>query len=226
MIKTNGKFIIRFEEQDKEFIENLDWEKLNNGYKKAKDFFEYEGEIFPIRINLIYSPEEYLFFSGYQKHESWMRACATSNNTIIIYAPSVVEKYTIHKKDDTVETLIHEVTHYFYGYSCMKKNLTNLPLWDEGIANYIAEKKIDYKIDFEFYTLKNFTDHSSKNYIGGYKLIEAIIKKFGVEGNKKILRFLTEISPHISEEDLFNKFKEIFETDVNTLLELKGGNKI
>ena len=32
MIKNKGKFIIKFEEQDKEFVENLDWEKLNEGY--------------------------------------------------------------------------------------------------------------------------------------------------------------------------------------------------
>lgn len=225
MIKNNGKFIIKFEKEDEEFVKNLDWEKLDNGYNKAKEFFEYEGEIFPIRINLIYSPEEYLFFSGYKKHEKWMRACATNNNTIIIFAPSVVEKHTIHKKEDILETLIHEITHYFYSYSCMKKNLTRLPLWDEGIANYIAEKKIDYKIDFEFYTLINFTDHFSKNYIGGYKLIEAIIKKFGTEGNKKILKFLIEIPQSGNEQNLSKKFGEIFGMDVDTLLELKGGNK-
>lgn len=225
MIKNNGNFIIKFEKEDEEFVENSDWEKLNKGYGKAKKFFEYEGNIAPIRINLIYSPEEYMFFSGYQKHEKWMRACATNNNTIIIFAPSVVEKYTIHKKEDIIETLIHEIAHYFYGYSCMKKNLTRLPLWDEGIAHYIAEKKIDYEIDFKFYTLRNFTDHPSKNYFGGYKLIEAIIKKFGDEGNKKILKFLTEISQSKSEEDLSKKFKKIFETDVETLLELKGGKK-
>jgi hypothetical protein len=107
----------------------------------------------------------------------------------------------------------------------MKKNLTKLPLWDEGIANYIAEKKIDYKIDFEFSTLGDFTGNPSKNYIGGYKLIEAIMKKFGIEGNKKILKFLIEIPQSGSEEDLSKKFKEIFETNVETLLELKGGIK-
>jgi|ETN02SMinimDraft_4_1059925.scaffolds.fasta_scaffold27488_2 hypothetical protein len=225
MIKNNGKFIIKFEKEDEEFVKNLNWKRLDNGYNKAKEFFEYEGEISPIRINLIYSPEEYLFFSGYQKHESWMRACATNNNTIIIFAPSIVEKYTIHKKDDILETLIHEITHYFYGYSCMRKNLTKLPLWDEGIANYIAEKKFDYEIDFEFSTLKNFTDHSSKNYIGGYKLIEAIIKKFGIEGNKRIIEFLKNSSLEMSENELFSLFKKIFEIDVNSLMELKGGIK-
>lgn len=225
MIKNKGKFIIKFENQDKEFVENLNWEKLNEGYNKAKSFFEYEGDILPIKINLIYSPEEFMFFSGYQKHEKWMRACSGWGNTIHIFAPSVTEKYTTHKNDDFLNTLIHEITHFFYGYSSMKKNLTKLPLWDEGIANYIAEKKIDYKGDFEFHTLRNFTDNPSKNYIGGYKLIEAIMKKFGEEGNKKILKFLTEIPQSGNEEDLSKKFKEVFGVEVKKIIELKGGEK-
>ena len=225
MIKNNGKFIIKFEKQDEEFVENLDWKKLNRGYNKAKKFFEYEGEIFPIRICLIYSPEEYLFFSGYPKYENWMSACTGYHNTIYIFAPSVIEKYTIHKSTEILKTLIHEITHFFYGYSSMKKNMAKLPLWDEGIANYIAEKKIDREIDFEISTLSNFRDDSSKNYIFGYKLIEKIMSHFGNEGNKKIIDFLTKVVYVKSEEDLFNKFKEIFEIDVETLLELKGGNK-
>ena len=36
MIKNKGNFMIKFEEQDKEFVENSDWEKLNEGYNKAK----------------------------------------------------------------------------------------------------------------------------------------------------------------------------------------------
>ena len=63
MIKDKGRFTIKFEENDAEFIENLDWDKLNEGYCKAKNFFDYKKDINPIRICLVYSPEEYLFFS-------------------------------------------------------------------------------------------------------------------------------------------------------------------
>ncbi len=225
MIKNKGIFIIKFEERDKEFVENLDWEKLNEGYNKTKRFFEYEGEVTPIRICLLYSPEEYLFFSGYPKHENWMRACTGYHNTIYIFAPSVVEKYTIHKKEGTLKVIIHEISHLFYGYLSMKKNLTRLPLWDEGIANYIADKKIDYKTDFNMPTLRNFTDKYSKNYSVGYMLIKCIMEYFKEDGNKKILKFLTKVKQSDSEELLFKKFEEVFGIDVNVLIQLKGGKK-
>jgi len=225
MIKNKGRFIIKFEEQDKEFIENLNWEKLNEGYNKAKNFFEYGENISPIRICLIYSPEEYLFFSGYPKHENWMSACTGYHNTIYIFAPSVIEKYTIHKITEISKTLIHEITHFFYGYSAMKKNMAKLVLWDEGIAEYIADKKFDREINFEISTISNFTDNSSKNYIFGYNLIKNIMNHFGTEGNKKIIDFLIKAAYAKSEEDLFNKFKEIFGIDVKSLMELKGGEK-
>jgi len=225
MIKNNGKFIIKFEKEDEDFIENFDWEKLNKGYDKAKKFFEYEEEISPIRICFIYSPEEYLFFSGYPKYENWMSACTGYHNTIYIFAPSAIEIYTIHKNSEILKTLIHEIAHLFYGYSVMKKKMARLNLWDEGIANYIANKKIDKNIDFEISTLSNFTDDYSKNYILGYNLIEKIIDYFKEEGNKKIIDFLINSAYAKSEEELFNKFEEVFGMNVKTLIGLKGGEK-
>lgn len=225
MIKNKGIFTVKFEEEDREFVENLEWDKLKEGYNKAKKFFEYEGEITPIRICLLYSPEEYLFFSGYPKYENWMRAVVGHHNTIYIFAPSVVEKYTIHKKEGMLKVLIHEIAHFFYGYSVIKKNLTRLPLWDEGLANYIAGKKIGYKIDFDMTTLKHFTDKSSSDYCIGYTLIDCIMKHFKKEGNKKILKFLTEVEQSDSEEALFKKFEEVFGMDINVLIRLKGGKK-
>jgi len=221
MIKNKGNFIIKFDKQDREYIENLDLEKLSDGYNKAKMFFEYEGDISPIRICLLYSPEEYLFFSGYLKYENWMRACTGYHNTIYIFSPSVIEQYTIHKKEDMLKVLIHEITHLFYGYFSMKKGLTKLSLWDEGIANYIADKRIDCEIDFDIYTIKNFTDNYSKNYILGYKLIESIMKYFKEEGNKKIIEFLIKVEQSDNEEMLFKKFEEVFGIGVNVLMNLK-----
>ena len=225
MIKNKGNFIIKFEKEDEGFVDNLSWDKLNQGYADAKKFFEYEGEILPIRICLVYSPEEYLFFSGYPKYENWMRACTGNHNTIYIFAPSVVEKYTIHKKESSLGVLIHEIAHFFYGYSSMRKNLTRFPLWDEGIANYIANKKIDCKLDLDIPTLKNFKDNPSMNYSVGYLLIKCIMEHFNEDGNRKIIEFLTKIEQSDSEDILFKKFKEIFGIDVNTLIDLKGGKK-
>lgn len=225
MIKSNGKFIIKFEEHDKEFVENLNWEKIDEGYNKAKKFFEYEGDILPIRICFVYSPEEYLFFSGYPTYENWMSACTGNHNTLYIFAPSVIERYTIHNKSEILNTIIHEISHFFYGYSSMKMNLARLYLWDEGIANYIADKKIDKEINFEIVTLSKFNDDASKNYVFGYKLIKSIMDYFEPNGNKKIIEFLKKVVYAKSEEDLFNKFKEVFGVDVKEIMGLKGGEK-
>ena len=223
MIKNKGKFIIKFKKQDEEFVENLNLDKLMEGYDKAKNFFEYNQDISPIRICLIYSPEEYLFFSGYSNYEPWMRACTGYHNTIYIFAPSVVEKYTIHKKDDIFKVLIHEITHLFYGYSSMKKNLAKFPLWEEGIAKYISNQKATNQTNFNLCTLKNFEGEYSKNYNLGYRLIECIMDHFKVNGNKKIIEFLIIANYSDSEEELFKKFKEVFGIEANILIQLKGG---
>ncbi len=224
MIKSKGIFLVKLEKQDEKFIDNLEWNDLIRGYENAKDFFMYEGEISPIRIYLLYSPEEYLFFSGYPKHEKWMRAFTGYNNTIYIFAPSVVEEYTIHTNEDFINVLIHEITHLFYGYSSMKKGLTTLPLWNEGIANYIAGKKMT-KVSFDLSTLKDFKEDSSANYHVGYFLVKSIMDYFKDEGNKRILRFLKEAKYADSEDVLFKKFGNIFGIDANRLIELKGGEK-
>ena len=54
MIRKKDGFIIKFEEGDKDFVENLDTSELISGYKKAKEFFRYEGEVYPIRICFLY----------------------------------------------------------------------------------------------------------------------------------------------------------------------------
>jgi hypothetical protein len=223
MIENKGKFVIKFEKKDKEFIENLNIKALDEGYNKAKNFLEYGGEINPIRICFVYSPEEYLFFSGYPKYEKWMSACTGYHNTIYIFSPSVIEKYTLHKVSEILKILIHEITHFFYGYSSMKGNIANLPLWDEGIANYIADKKINKKIDFEISTISNYNQDYSKNYILGYKIIESVMNNFGDNGNKKIIEFLEKSINKENDEDLFRIFEEVFGMSVGKLIKLKGG---
>lgn len=224
MIKSKGRFVFNFKKEDEEFVKNLDIEILNNGYKRAKNFFEYQGDIQPIRICFVYSPEEYLFFSGYPEYKNWMRACTGYHNTIYIFSPSVVEVFTIHKKDDTLSVLIHEIVHLFYGYS-MRFGLTLLPMFNEGIANFIAKKKVNQKIDFDIYTLRTFKEDVTKDYSAGYKIIESIMDYFGEKGNRKILGFLKKINNQDSDEVLLQKFKEEFGLNVKDLIEMKGGGK-
>lgn len=225
MIKNRGNFMIKFEEQDKEFVENSDWEKLNEGYNKAKRFFEFEKDIFPIKICFIYAPEEWVFFSRYKKHENWNIAFAGNNNIIYIFAPSVLEKYTIHKKDQFFPTLIHEITHFFYRDSIYERDFSIFPLWNEGIAEYITDRENKPKICEPITNLNNCSENSSMNYKAGFLLIDSIMDEFKETGNKKIIQFLKETSSDWTQEKLSCKFEEIFGIDVNKLIELKGGIK-
>lgn len=218
MINTKERFIINFEEQDEEFVENFPWDELKKGYDKAKTFFDFEEDIYPLRINFIYSPEEYLFFSGYKIYENWMCACTGYNNTIHIFAPSAIEKHTIHKKEEILKTLIHEITHFFYGYMSMKKNIPLLLLWDEGIANYVAEKDISIKEELTISSLKSLNGNYSNNYLGGYQLIKRIMNYFKENGNKKILEFLMKADSKDNDEVLFKKFEEVFGKDFKARL--------
>ncbi len=224
MIKNNGKFIIKFEEQDKKFVEKLNWKKLDKGYHKAKEFFEGE-DISPIKICFIYSPEEFLFFTGWLKLEKWVVACARNNNTIYIFAPSVVEKYTIHKNIHFYFTLLHEISHFFYRQAITSKDFAKFSLWNEGIAEYIANRKKPQNIDSHLSTLIEFRDEPVMNYKAGHLLIDCIMNEFGSTGNKKIIQFLKETDSNWTQKELFFKFEEIFGMNANILIELQGGIK-
>jgi len=222
MIKNKGRFIIRFGKEDKEFVDNLNWEKLDDGYNKAKIFFKYERDISPIKICFIYSPEEFVFFSKYKKHEKWNVAFAGNNNTIYVFAPSVVEKYTIHKNNHFFFTLIHEITHFFYRDAVNNKNFAIFPLWNEGIAEYIANRKKPQNKGYLLSTLSDFSKECTMNYKVGHLLISCIMDEFGIAGNKKIIKFLEETNNGWTQKKLFNKFEEIFGINVNKLIGLQG----
>lgn len=219
MIKNNGKFIIKFESQDKEFVENMDWERLNKGHDKAKNFFISNEDISPIKICFIYSPEEFMFFSGHQKLKKWVVACARSKHTIYIFSPSVVEKYTIHKKDHFYFTLLHEISHFFYRQAIDDKDLAKFSMWNEGIAEYIADRRKPKGIDSSLSTLVEFLEDPTMDYKAGHLLVDCIMSEFGSAANKKIIQFLMETDESWNKKDLFRRFEEIFGIDVNKLIE-------
>jgi len=221
MIKNNGKFVIKFEERDKEFVENMDWKRLNEGYNKAKNFFISDEDIFPIKICFVYSPEEYLFFSGGQNFKKWNVACARNKHTIYIFSPSVVEKYTIHKKDHFYFTLLHEISHFFYRQAIDSRDLAKFSLWNEGIAEYIADRRKPKSIDSFLSTLVEFLEDPTMDYKAGHLLVDCIMSEFGSTANKKIIQFLMETDEGWTEKDLFRKFEEIFGVDANKLIELQ-----
>lgn len=218
MITKKGRFLIRHKKIDSGYIESFNFDKLEGKYQDIKKFYSFEGDLDLIRICFVYSPEEYLFFSGYSKHEKWMSACTGCHNTIYIFAPPVIEKFTIHKKESIFGTLAHEISHLLYGYL----RLIDFPLFNEGIAKYHGDNKCDNKINFKLPSLKGGKD-SRYDYGVGHLIICSIMNHFGEEGAKKIIEFLRESSIEMSEGELFNLFEKIFGIDADSLIELKGG---
>ena len=142
MIIQKGRFLIKHEEIDRDYLENFDFNKLEEKYQEIKKFYSFEGDLQKVRICFIYSSEEYLFFSGYPIYEKWMSACTGFHTTVYIFAPSVIEKFTEHKKESVFGTLVHELSHLFYGYS----KLTDLPLFNEGLPSIIVIKFVIIKL--------------------------------------------------------------------------------
>ena len=220
MITQKGRFLIRHEEIDKEYLESFDFKKLEEKYQEIKKFYSYEKDLQVIRICFLYSPEEFLFFTGQEFKENWMCAIVGYNTTINIFSPSVIEKLTIHKKESIFETMAHEISHIFYGYS----KFVHLPLFNEGIAKYHSNKMCNNKINFNLPSLKGGKD-PRYDYGVGHLLICSIMNKFGEEGAKKIIEFLKQVSTETNEEELVKLFKNIFNESADNLIEMKGGKE-
>jgi len=224
MITQKGRFLIRYKEIDKEYLENFNFNKLEEKYQEIKKFYSFDKDLSIIRICFIYSPEEFLFFTGKKFEQNWMGAITGYHTTINIFSPSVIEKFTIHKKESIFGTFAHELSHLFYGYS----KLVNLPLFNEGIAQYHRDKNCNNKINFNLPSLKggeNIQKDYMYDYGVGHLLICSIMKHFGKSGANRIIKFLRSASLQISEEELFNLFKEVFGKNVNLLIELEGGKE-
>ena len=97
MIIQKGRFLIRYEEIDKEYLENFNFDKLEEKYQEIKKFYAFDKDLSIIRICFIYSPKEFLFFTGRKFEQNWMCAMVGYHTTINIFSPSVIEKFTIQK---------------------------------------------------------------------------------------------------------------------------------
>jgi len=220
MITRKGRFLIRHKKIDVEYIESFNFNKLESKYQDIKKFYSFEKDLNLIRICFIYSPEEFLFFTGREFNQNWMCAVAGYHNTVNIFSPSIIEKLTVHKKKDIFNTIAHEISHLLYGYL----RLIDFPLFNEGIAKYHGDNKCDNKINFKLPSLKGGKD-SRYDYGVGHLIICSIMNHFGGEGAKKIIEFLRESSLEMSEDELFNLFKKIFGIDADSLIELKEGTR-
>lgn len=215
MIINKGRFKIKFGNKDLNFIENFQLDSLEKSYQEIKKFFRYKGDLPKIKINLIHSPEEFEFFTG-RKHENWISAMTGNNTTIHIFAPSSIEKHAIHKKESVARTIIHEISHFFYGYL----RLPRIPLFDEGIAKYFQENECKNKINFKISKIK---DNVDVRYIYGvgHLIIDCLVKYLGDEAGPKIVDFLKSLNETDTDEEIIKKFENNFEININSLIELK-----
>ena len=207
--------------EDEEFIDSL---KLDKMYKEIKDFFNTEKDINPIKICLVYSPEEFMFYSDRDKFEDWLIGQATYLNRIIIFSPSVVDKYTIHKKEEIKGIIAHEISHLFYeGLKYL-----NLRLINEGIAEYIMYQFVPREFDIKHleindkrYLLRGMDD-PKKDYLRGYLLIYNILHQD--KGKAKLFEFLKLVHNKDDEETINKKFNIIFGVTPKEFIEMKGGD--
>jgi len=220
MITQKGRFLIRYEEIDKDYLESFDFKKLEEKYQEIRKFYSYEKDLPIIRICFLYSPEEFLFFTGQEFKENWMCAMVGYHTTINIFSPSVIEKLTTHKKESIFKTMAHEISHIFYGYS----KFVHLPLFNEGIAKYHGNKICENKINFNLPSLKGGKD-PRYDYGVGHLLICSIMNNFGEQGAKKIMEFLKQVSNETNEKELKNLFENVFNESADNLIEMKGGKE-
>ena len=164
--------------------------------KYLKELFDFKN--YPVvKINVIESAEEFLFFSPALEHKNWIAARIGFPNIIHIYSYNTIEKNTIHKKSQYRELLYHEITHIYY----LSSNLPKNDFLNEGFAQYFSGqplKDIDYeKITkdklYKFLStpsrnLGNVSQEFLKNY---YALSQNIIKELSeIMGCKNLIKDL------------------------------------
>ncbi len=220
MITKKGRFVIKHKEIDEDYLKKFDFKKLEEKYQEIKNFYLFNGDLPPINICFIYSPEEFSSSTGKKFEHNWMCAMVGDHTAIYIFSPSVIEEYTIHKRETIFGAISHELSHLFYGYS----KFINLPLFNEGIAEYHRDKQCNNKINFKLPTLRGGKD-TRYDYGVGHLVICSIMEHFKEQGNIKLIQFLKKVTKDMKEEELFKLFENIFGKDINVLIGMKGGEE-
>lgn len=139
-----------------------------------------------------------------QKTEKWIVG-GTKYGAIFILDPKIYIKESSHTdKNDLWKTLKHEYCHIYF------RHITNghLPLWlNEGLASYLAgQKKIcDSPLDVFSY----FNKSGKELYEIGYFWVELLIRKFGKDKFKKLIKALKP-KPNLTEKIFATKFYKIY----------------
>ncbi|MDP2947809.1 MAG: hypothetical protein Q8N88_06865 [Nanoarchaeota archaeon] len=218
MITQFGRFLIKHENIDLDYLANFNFKKLEEEYQRIKKIFILKEDIEKIKLCFLYDPDEFNFFADIKYDLKWAWAF-TSKLKIYIFAPSVCEKYTNHKKEEIFNVLVHEMTHVLYNFCNFRNNILN-----EGIAYYVMGRKFNIDDIKDKKIFLNASDEYKNRIKYGTILIENIIENIE-KGNEKIIKFFNETKSNKSEEEMNRIFKEIFGHSPIDLINLKGGNK-
>ena len=154
-------------------------------YRETADFFGFNRKL-QVKIYFLYSIEEYNFFCK-KPFQNWICGFTGNNNMILVFPPSVIEKLTIHKKEDVSKIIAHELSHIIYGYTM--KNCYNL--FDEAIAVFTAKQRIFNNEEINLEKIDIFRKDLDFLYKESPKIINYLILKYGKE---RLFDFFKSIS--------------------------------
>ena len=195
-----NKFLVNHSNND-----NINEFDFDNYYKLVSEFYNFNKKI-EIKIYFLQSLEEFNFFNPYGEFKNW--SCGfLSGKIIYVLSPNIIEKLTIHKKEEIPEIIIHEMSHLFYYLS----EFRNISLINEGLATYLMDlyKKRDmFSKDINLNEINIIDPKIPKNiqYSMGRSIVSNILKKFS---KKKLFDFLIK-SKNSSNIDIIKEFKEEF----------------
>ncbi|MBU1199727.1 MAG: hypothetical protein KKF46_05575 [Nanoarchaeota archaeon] len=169
--------------------------------KRLNNFFGVKPSI---HIQIIYSPEEFMFYKGY--FEKWMVGTASKQN-LWIFSKRVIKKHTIHKNNCFEKVLRHELVHIYVNFLS-----PFVMIWlNEGIAVFLSEKlsgrlkklRNQKKISIDLFKIDKDSDETKlKNYFYAPCFVEHLVKK---AGKQAFLNFLKDIKPSIAINQISKK---------------------
>lgn len=192
--------------------DNILKENLEKSLFEIKEFIK--GFQINCKIVFLTSRKEMDQVKG-EKTQRWVAAFADhKKNIIYIFDEYNFEKETIHKKQEFLSTLKHELAHVV-----INQNFGFIqPLWlNEGIASVIANQKFkekEKKDIREMHTLEEWKlNHSYSN---AFNFTHFLINKFGKE---KIVLFLKTLDRFEIKKNFSRKFNLFFKEEFDHLVQ-------
>lgn len=204
MIKKNN-FLIKCDEKE------IDLTKIENIYQKVKEFFDIKEDIL-IRVIICSTKEDFIFYTGIDEPQEWMIGRAIiSSNTIAVYSPEAIEKYTKKNKNDFDGLIAHELSHIVYhhlGYTDL------IELFNEGIAKYVQNvlvknEPVNYTCQID--QIDIFQEFGKSIYKEGLFIVHEIISKLGKE---RLFELLNKISKEDRKEYILETYDNLIKKEL------------